>query len=110
VQFYFPNGACFSQNANAGTFVFSGAQYDWIVIYQPPNSATCSDILNGSAATSFIGTIYTPSTNFDINGGDRSPLSGQVICNQAKVSGGASVGIDFNPNYSPAPPAARLIN
>ena len=28
----------------------------------------------------------------------------------AKVTGSASVGIDFNPNYAPAPPAARLIN
>jgi len=26
------------------------------------------------------------------------------------VSGAGAVGIDFNPNYSPAPPAARLIN
>jgi hypothetical protein len=33
-----------------------------------------------------------------------------VIVFSAKVAGGAAVGIDFNPNYSPAPPAARLIN
>jgi hypothetical protein len=50
------------------------------------------------------------SADWTISGGDRSPLAGQVIAWTAKVSGSAAVGIDFNPNYAPAPPAARLIN
>jgi hypothetical protein len=109
VQFYFPNGSCFSQNAQGATYVFAGEQYNWIVIYQVPGSA-CSNSLNGGASTQFIGTIYTPSAGWTINGGDRSPLAGQVITYTAKISGAAAVGIDFNPNYAPAPPAARLIN
>jgi Flp pilus assembly protein TadG len=109
VQFYFPAGACFSQNAQGATYVFSGEQYNWISIYMPPAN-TCSNNLNGGASTQFIGTIYTPGADWTINGGDRSPLAGQVICYTASVSGSAAVGIDFNPNYSPAPPAARLIN
>ena len=109
VQFYFPAGACFDQNAQGATYVFSGEQYNWIVIYQPPGSA-CADTMNGGASTQFIGTIYSPAADWKINGGDRSPLAGQVIAYTAKVSGSAAVGIDFNPNYAPAPPAARLIN
>jgi hypothetical protein len=109
VQFYFPNGSCMDQNAQGATYVFAGEQYNWIVIYQPPGSA-CSNSLNGGASTQYIGTIYTPSADWTINGGNRSPLAGQVICFTAKVSGSAAVGIDFNPNYAPAPPAARLIN
>jgi Putative Flp pilus-assembly TadE/G-like len=109
VQFYFPAGACLSQNAQGATYVFSGEQYNWISIYQPAAN-TCSNSLNGGASTQFIGTIYTPGAGWTINGGDRSPLAGQVICFTASVSGSAAVGIDFNPNYSPAPPAARLIN
>jgi Flp pilus assembly protein TadG len=109
VQFYFPAGACFSQNAQGATYVFSGEQYNWISIYMPAAN-TCSNNLNGGASTQFIGTIYTPGAGWTINGGDRSPLAGQVICYTASVSGSAAVGIDFNPNYSPAPPAARLIN
>ena len=109
VQFYFPNGSCFDQNAQGATYVYSGEQYNWISIYMPPGNA-CSNTMNGGAATQFIGTIYTPSANWSISGGDRSPLAGQVICYTATVAGGGSVGIDFNPNYSPAPPAARLIN
>ncbi|TMF21450.1 MAG: hypothetical protein E6I35_00755 [Chloroflexi bacterium] len=109
VQFYFPNGACFDQNSQGATYVFAGEQYNWIVIYSPPGNA-CSNSMNGGASTQFIGTIYTPSADWAINGGDRSPLAGQVIAYTASVSGSAAVGIDFNPNYAPAPPAARLIN
>ena len=109
VQFYFPSGSCLTQQAQGATYVFSGEQYNWIVIYMPASN-TCSNILNGGAATQYIGTIYTPAASWTINGGDRSPLAGQVICYTATVSGAGSVGIDFNPNYSPAPPAARLIN
>ena len=109
VQFYLPNGACFDQNAQGATYVFSGEQYNWIVIYSPPGNA-CANTLNGGASTQFIGTIYTPSAAWTIAGGNRSPLAGQVIVYTAKVTGSAAVGIDFNPNYAPAPPAARLIN
>ena len=109
VQFYMPAGSCINQNAQGATYVFSGEQYNWIVIYQPPAN-TCSNSMNGGSATQYIGTIYTPAAGWTINGGNRAPLAGQVIVYTATVSGGASVGIDFNPNYAPAPPAARLIN
>jgi hypothetical protein len=109
VQFYFPNGSCFGQNAQGATYVYAGVQFNWIVIYAPASN-TCNENLNGGAATQYIGTIYTPGANWAISGGDRSPLAGQVICYTASVSGGGQAGIDFNPNYSPVPPAARLIN
>jgi hypothetical protein len=109
VQFYMPGTSCITQNAQGATYVFSGIQYNWIVIYQPAAN-TCSNSMNGGASTQYIGTIYTPGASWSLNGGNRAPLAGQVICATASVSGGASVGIDFNPNYSPAPPAARLIN
>jgi hypothetical protein len=109
VQFYFPNGSCLDQNSGGATYVYAGEQYNWIIIYEVAGS-TCDNTLNGGASTQYIGTIYTPSANWTINGGDRSPLAGQVIAWTAKVAGSAAVGIDFNPNYAPAPPAARLIN
>jgi Putative Flp pilus-assembly TadE/G-like len=109
VQFYFPNGSCFGQNAQGATYVYAGVQFNWIVIYAPASN-TCNETMNGGAATQYIGTIYTPGADWSISGGDRSPLAGQVICYTASVSGGGQAGIDFNPNYSPVPPAARLIN
>jgi putative Flp pilus-assembly TadE/G-like protein len=109
VQFYLPDGSCVTQNAQGATYVFSGLQYNWIVIYSPATN-TCNEVMNGGASTQYIGTIYTPGANWTISGGDRSPLAGQVICYTAKIAGGGQAGIDFNPNYSPVPPAARLIN
>ena len=109
VQFYMPDGSCFTQNSQGATYVFGGVQYNWIVIYAPASN-TCSATMNGGASTQYIGTIYTPGMSWTISGGDRSPLAGQVICYTAKVAGGGQAGIDFNPNYSPVPPAARLIN
>lgn len=109
VQFYFPNGSCMTQNAQGATYVFGGRQYNWIVIYSPATN-TCANKLNGGSATQYIGTVYTPGGSWTINGGNIAPLAGQVIVYSATVSGGAAVGVDFNPNYSPAPPAARLIN
>ena len=50
VQFYFPAGSCFSQNAQGATFVYAGEQYNWIVIYAP-TSNTCNETLNGGSAT-----------------------------------------------------------
>jgi hypothetical protein len=115
VQFWFNSGPnCLDQNGNGSTHVFSGEQYNWIVIYQVPTSPISSSCqyqkLNGNAMTQYIGTIYSPTASWDILGSDTSPLAGQVICYAAKVTGSANAGIDFNPNYSPAPPAARLIN
>ncbi len=111
VQFYFPAGNnCLDQNGNGSTHVFSGEQYNWIVIYQQPGSTCSYQKLNGNAFTQYIGTIYSPTASWDILGSDTSPLAGQVICYAALVTGAGNAGIDFNPNYSPAPPAARLIN
>jgi Flp pilus assembly protein TadG len=116
VQFYMGPTDCVDQNGNGYTHVFSGEQYNWIVIYQlpavlPAVAPFCNpNHLLGNALTQYIGTIYTPSSNWTIQGSDKSPLSGQVICWVATVTGSGQAGIDFNPNYAPAPPAARLIN
>jgi Flp pilus assembly protein TadG len=110
VQFYFPNGSCMTQNATGATYVFGGKQYNWIVIYFDPANTCSGNKLNGGSATQYIGTLYAPKATWTINGGNIAPLAGQVIVFSASVAGGATVGIDFNPNYSPAPPAARLIN
>ena len=115
VQFFFGPNDCFDQNGNGYTHVFSGEQYNWIVIYQlpvpPAQAPLCSpNKLDGNALTQYIGTIYTPSSNWEIQGSDKAPLAGQVICWTATVTGSGQAGIDFNPNYAPAPPAARLIN
>jgi hypothetical protein len=114
VQFYFPPYQCLDQNGNGTTHVFGGEQYNWIIIYQqavtPVPPVSCANTMNGSAFTQYIGTIYSPTADWTISGTDTAPLAGQVIAWTATVIGNNTTGILFNPNYSPAPPAARLIN
>lgn len=121
VQFYFPLGNnCLDQNGNGSTHVFSGEQYNWIVIYQVPSTSASPPIapntycpnqnLNGNSFTQYIGTMYSPTSSINILGANMAPLAGQVIAWTAQVTGNGNAGILFNPNYSPAPPAARLIN
>ncbi|HYM97806.1 MAG TPA: pilus assembly protein TadG-related protein [Candidatus Sulfotelmatobacter sp.] len=111
VQFYFPLGQCLDQNGNGSTHVFGGEQYNWIILYQATGTpVSCSNTLNGGAFTQYIGSIYSPSSDWRLSGTDTAPLAGQVITYSATVIGNNTTGILFNPNYSPAPPAARLIN
>jgi hypothetical protein len=120
VQFYLPAGNnCVDQNGNGSTHVFSGEQYNWIIIYEAsslpgsPAGTYCSGTgqkLDGNSYTQYIGTIYSPTSSWDIQGANTAPLAGQVIAWSATVTGNGNAGILFNPNYSPAPPAARLIN
>jgi hypothetical protein len=109
VQFAFPTTAdCLSENGNGGTEVFSGRQYDFIMIWFSPTN-TCSPTLNGGSFTQYIGTLYMPAANLTINGGNKAPVAGQVICYTAYFSGSAGISIDYNPDTAPAPPAARLV-
>ncbi len=110
VQFYFSgNGDCINENGNGNTFVFSGYQYDWIVIYEPTSNNSCGNQMNGGSSTQYIGSVYTPTSSWTINGGNRAPLAGQVIAYSATLNGNSTIGINFNPAYAPAPPAARLV-
>jgi Flp pilus assembly protein TadG len=109
VQFDFPTSSdCLSENGNGGTEVFSGRQFNFIMIWFSPAN-TCSPTLNGGSFTQYIGTIYMPAANLTINGGNKAPVAGQVICYTAFFSGNAGISIDYNPDTAPSPPAARLV-
>lgn len=118
VQFYFPPNACITQQGNGSTYVFSGYQYKWIVVFAPGNTSppnpptpnSCSgNKLTGNSTTTFIGSIYLPTGSITINGSNRAPVAGQVIAYNALIDGSAGVAINYNPNVAPPPPAARLI-
>src|SRR5438270_3262943 len=109
VQFDFPTSAdCLDENGHGGCEVFSGMQVDLLMIWFSPAN-TCSPRLNGGSFTQYIGTMYMPAANLTINGGNKAPVAGQVICYTAYFSGNAGISIDYNPDTAPSPPAARLV-
>src|SRR5256714_13174692 len=98
VQFYFPNGSCLDQNGNGSTHVFSGEQYNWIVIYQVPANSCSYQKLNGNALTQYIRPIHSPPASREMLGSDTSPPAGQVICYAAKDTGSAHARIHIKPH------------
>jgi hypothetical protein len=119
IQFYFPPNACFNQAGNGGAVVYSGYQYNWIVVFAPGNTSpptpptpnSCAgNNLSGNSATQYKGTIYLPAGSITINGSSaKAPVAGQVICYNALINGSSGVAIGYDPDLAPAPPAARLI-
>jgi len=118
VQFYFPPNACIDQEGQGATYVFSGYQYNWIVLFapgntpppSPPTPNSCAgNTLTGNSTTTFLGSIYLPAGDITINGNNKAPVAGQVIAYNALIDGSAGVAITYNPDMAPAPPAARLI-
>jgi Flp pilus assembly protein TadG len=109
VAFTFPSGACLNESISGDTFVFSGYQYNWIVVHQPPGS-TCSNVLGAAGNTAYIGLIYTPSASFSLPNAMafRSRATGGIMADRITFDG-ALPSIVGSLNYMPSPPAARLI-
>jgi hypothetical protein len=53
VEFYIPSGGCLNATTSADNFLFSGNQYDWIMVYEPGQSYPPASCLRSSAAQTF---------------------------------------------------------
>ncbi len=113
VQIDFTNASnsCLSVAGGGGVWVFSGQQYGWIAAYS--TNSTCGGAspnkINGSSATSFIGTLYFPQTSITLSGNGQNAIASQLIALNATIDGSSGVTIAFNPNYALPPPAGRLV-
>jgi hypothetical protein len=109
VAYTFPSGACLNNTNSGDNFVFSGYQYNWIAVHQPPGSG-CSNYLGAAGNTAYIGLVYTPSATLTVPvaAGFRSRATGGLIADTITFSG-ALPSIVGSSSYMPSPPAARLI-
>jgi Flp pilus assembly protein TadG len=114
VAFYLPSGSCFNNTINGDSYVFSGYQYNWIVIYEPgsayPPANTCSNnVLGARSESAFIGLVYMPSAvlNVQKSAAFKTDATGGLIAKTISFTG-AMPTILFSANYAPVPPAARL--
>src|SRR4029077_5972264 len=64
VEFYIPNGGCLNAQPSADNFLFSGYQYNWLMVYEPglayPPANTCGNVLAAQADSAWVGLIYMP--------------------------------------------------
>jgi Flp pilus assembly protein TadG len=113
VVYYIPSGGCMNDTSNGDNYVFSGYQYNWVLVYEPgvsnPPANTCSNIMGAATDTAFIGLIYTPAASVTVQKASafRTDETGGVIADTITFAGQLPTVIG-NSAYSPVQPAAKL--
>lgn len=113
VELYFPSGGCMFIGNGGDLYVFSGAQYDWMSVYQPgpanPPANACVNWFGAAANSGYAGMVYTPSAYDAINSQYAFEVAGGggIMANALGFSGTLPT-ITYNASYAPVPPATRL--
>ncbi len=113
VEFYIPSGGCMNATTSADNFLFSGYQYDWLMVYEPgqsyPPANTCSNLLAAQADSAWVGLIYTPSAALTVQkaASFRTEATGGLVADTITFAGQMPT-IIGSASYQPAPPASRL--
>ncbi len=113
VEFYLPSGGCLNATTLADNFLFSGYQYDWIMVYEPgqsyPPANTCGNLLGAYADSAWVGLIYTPAAGLTVQKAAtfRTEATGGLLADTI-IFGGQLPTIIGSADFQPAPPASRL--
>jgi len=116
VVIYIPNGGCIDQHGTGDMYLFSGYQYQRVVLYEPgpeqssqPNTCTGNKV-NGAGFTSLIGIFYMPAASVTINGNSayQATIAGGVIAWTASIIGTGNVAITADPTLRTWPPSVHL--
>ena len=113
VVFYIPSGGCLNDSSSGDNYVFSGYQYNWIVIYEPgaanPPANTCSNVMGAASDSAFIGLVYTPSAALSVLKATafRTDEMGGLMAYTISFTGQLP-NIIGTSDYAPVPPAAKL--
>jgi hypothetical protein len=114
IVFIIPNGGCLNDTSNGDNIVFSGYQYNWMVVYEPgnayPPANTCSNFLGAAVDSAFIGFVYTPAAGITVSKASsfRTDEEGGVIAYTLTFTGQMPTILGDPAEYGPVPPAAKL--
>jgi hypothetical protein len=114
VAFVIPSGGCLNDTTSGDNVVFSGYQYNWMVVYEPgaayPPANTCSNFIGAATDSAFIGFFYAPSAAITISKASsfRTDEVGGVMGNTLTFSGQLPTILGDPAEYGPVPPAAKL--
>jgi Flp pilus assembly protein TadG len=112
--FSIPSTGCLNASTNGDNYIFSGYQYNWIVVYEPgagnPPANMCSNTMGAATDSAFIGLVYAPAASIGIQKAStfRTDESGGVIADTITFGGQLPTIIGDPRDYGPAPPASRL--
>jgi Flp pilus assembly protein TadG len=107
VEFYIPSGCV--RTTSGDTYVFSGFQYDWLSVYEPPANACLSNTLGGAANSAYVGLVYAPSAAVAVTSAYAFEVAatGGVLASTVSFTG-TLPSIIYSASYAPVPPASRL--
>lgn len=114
VAFVIPNGGCLNDTTSGDNVVFSGYQYNWMVVYEPgtayPPANTCSNFIGAATDSAFIGFFYAPAAAITIQKASsfRTDEVGGVMANTLTFTGQLPTILGDPAEYGPVPPAAKL--
>jgi Flp pilus assembly protein TadG len=110
VELYFPAGGCLTTGNGGDTYLFSGYQYNWVSVYEPPGN-TCSNSLGAQSNSAYIGLFYAPGASISVTSpyiAEAAGVGGMIA--DTMTFTGTLPSIMFNATYAPVPPASRLIS
>jgi len=116
VVLFIPSGGCLDQHGTGDIYLFSGYQYQRVVLYEPgpeqssqPN-ACAGNKVNGTGFTSLIGIFYMPAASVTINGNSayQATIAGGVVAWTAAIIGTGNVAITADPTLRTWPPSVNL--
>jgi hypothetical protein len=114
VEFYIPSTGCLNATTSGDNFLFSGYQYNWIMLYEPgygnPPTNTCSNMLGAAADSAWVGEIYTPAAALNVSKAAtfRTEATGGLMADTISFTGQMPT-IIYSAAYAPTPPATRLV-
>ena len=108
VELNYPAGSCLTTNNGGDIYVFSGYQYNWVSVYQPPANV-CTDTLGAASNSAFVGLVFAPAAAINVTSAYAFEAAGVggVIAASLSFSGSLPT-ITYNAGYAPVPPASRL--
>jgi hypothetical protein len=114
VAFYLPSGSCMNATNSGDNFVFSGYQYNWVVVYEPgvlnAPANNCANTLGANGNSAFIGLFYAPAASIKVTSPWVSEVSGTGgLIADTFTFNNSLPNISYNSNYAPGPPATRLV-
>ena len=114
VEFYIPSTGCLNATTGGDNFLFSGYQYNWVLVYEPgagnPPANQCPNMLGAAADSAWVGLIYMPRASLEVSKAAtfRTEATGGLMADTIKFSGQLPT-IIYSSSYAPQPPASRLV-
>jgi len=113
VELYLPQGGCLVTSNGADTYLFSGYQFNWVIVYQPgagsPPTNNCFLVMGAANYSAYVGLVYVPAAPIFVDSPYTFETAGSGgIIGDTVLFNGTMPSITYSAAYAPVPPASRL--